>query len=400
MLGWPFEEIADARNDFNLNLTRYIDTSESEDLHDIHAHLNGGIPERDIDGDPNAIPPVPGLAAYWEVLPTLRNTLFKPNKHPGYADLAVETSEIKNTILDHPEFATFRDTIQGFFAQWRERNTPVMKAFDIDSKPKELITQIGEDLLDSFRKAPLLDPYDIYQHLMDYWAEELQDDTYEITADGWVAKPRRVLEEITSGKKKGQMKDKGWTCDLIPKPYIIARYFAQEQSHLEEMQADLESLISQQTELEEENGAEEGAFGDLEKINKGEVNKRWKEIKNDPESDEEAKVLKQWLSLDKQQSDLKKRIKDADAELDQLAYDQYEQLSLDEIKTLVVDDKWLTALEASIKNEMERVSQTLNGRVRQLAERYAVPLPEINEKIENLALSVESHFKNMGVAWS
>ena len=396
----PFEEIADARNDFNLNLPRYIDTSEPEDLHDIHAHLNGGIPERDIDGDLNAIPPVPGLAAYWRELPTLRDTLFKPNKHPGYADLAVETSEIKNTILEHPEFATFRDTIQGLFAQWRERNTPVMKAFDIDSKPKELVTQIGEDLLDTFRKAPLLDPYDIYQHLMDYWAEELQDDAYEITADGWVAKPRRVLEEITSGKKKGQMRDKGWTCDLIPKPYIIARYFAQEESHLEEMQAGLESLISQQTELEEENGAEEGAFGDLEKINKGEVTKRWKEIKSDPESDEEAKVLKQWLSLDKQQSDLKRRIKDADAELDRLAYDQYEQLSMDEIKTLVVDDKWLTTLEASVQGELERVSLTLTGRVWQLAERYASPLQQLTERVESLSARVDEHLRKMGAEWT
>src|SRR5690606_521051 len=131
----------------------------------------------------------------------------------------------------------------------------------------------SEDLLETFRKAPLLDPYDIYQHLMDYWAATLQDDAYEVAAEGWVAKPQRILEEVKAGKKKGEMKDKGWACDLIPKPYIVARYFAAQQQELDERQAELEGVLSQLSELEEEHGGEEGAFAELDKINKGEVAK-------------------------------------------------------------------------------------------------------------------------------
>ena len=395
----PFDEIADAKNDFNLNLPRYIDTSEPEDRHDIHAHLNGGIPERDIDGDPNAIPPMPGLAAYWQVFPALRRALFQPNRHPGYADPAVDATAIKSTILEHKEFARFRQQVIGLFNEWRQRNTPRLKAFGVDGQPKALITEVGEDLLDSFRRAPLLDPYDIYQHLMDYWYETLQDDAYEIAADGWVAKTRRIKEEITSGKKKGQMKDKGWTCDLLSKPYIVEHYFADQQAELDALQTEQETLASQLTELEKEHSGEDGAFAELDKINRGEVNKRLREIKKNPDYAEEAKILKQWSDLEKRQSELKKQIKEQDAELDQLAYEHYPKLNEADIKTLVVDHKWLTALEAAVQGELERVSQTLTSRVRQLTERYATPLPQITQRVEELSSKVDEHLKRMGVEW-
>lgn len=395
-----FDEIADPKNDFNLNLPRYIDTSEPEDQHDIHAHLNGGIPVRDIDGDPHAITPEPGLAAYWQIFPQLRQTLFRPNRHPGYADTAVDAAAIKPAILEHQEFAAFRQKVIGLFNDWRERNTPRLKGFGEDGQPKALITEVGEDLLDSFCNAPLLDPYDIYQHLMDYWYATLQDDAYEIAADGWVAKPRRVLEEITSGKKKGQLKDKGWTCDLLPKPYIVAHYFADQQAELDAFQTELDTLASQITELEEEHGGEDGAFAELEKINKGEVTKRLKEIKKDPDYADEATILKQWSDLEKRQGELKKQIKEQDAELDQLAHDKYPELTEAEIKTLVVDHKWLTALEAAVQGELERVSQTLTSRVRQLTERYTMPLPQITQRVEELSSKVDEHLRKMGVEWA
>ncbi|MBK1736050.1 type I restriction endonuclease subunit M [Halorhodospira abdelmalekii] len=396
----PFDEIADPKNDYNLNLPRYIDASEPEDRHDLHAHMNGGIPERDIDGDPAAIPPVPGLAAYWQVFPGLRRALFRTNGHPGYAELAVEVAAIRSTILEHEEFAAFRARIAALFDEWRSHNRPVLKGFDVDGQPKALITEIGEELLDTFRAAPLLDPYDIYQHLMDYWYETLQDDAYEIAADGWVAEPRRLLEEVKSGKKKGQMKDKGWTCDLIPKPYIVARYFSEQQAELDALQGEIDTVAAQLTELEEEHGGEDGAFAELDKINKGEVSKRLKEIKGDPEYTDEAKILKQWSQLDSRQSELKKQMKEAEAALDQLAYETYPELSEEEIKTLVVDDKWLAALETAVQDELERVSQTLTARVRQLAERYATPLPKLADEVESLSARVEEHLKTMGVAWS
>lgn len=498
----PFDEIADPKNDFNLNLPRYIDTSEPEDQHDIHAHLNGGIPLRDIDGDTHAIPPAPGLAAYWQVFPQLRQALFRPNRHSGYADPAVDAAAIKPAILEHPEFTTFCQEVIGLFNGWRGRNTPRLRAFGIDGQPKALITEVGEDLLDSFRHAPLLDPYDIYQHLMDYWYEALQDDAYEIAADGWVAKTRRIKEEITTGKKKGQMKDKGWTCDLLPKPYIVAHYFADQQAELDALQTELDTLASQITELEEEHGGEEGVLKDVStkseaqeafkqvlttvwqeeapkdsahyralieqatehaselrilansgyfeplRNNKGKLTQKSIQARLDETGDvEEHKTLKRYILLEKQlkatekkaaqiltsveiqyrerlhheplpeflndlyttvhyleliekQSRIKSQIREQDAELDQLAYNKYPELSETEIKTLVVDHKWLTALEAAVQGELERVSQTLTSRVRQLTERYATPLPQITQRVKELSSKVDEHLKKMEVEWA
>lgn len=112
----------------------------------------------------------------------------------------------------------------------------------------------------------------------------------------------------------------------------------------------------------------------------------------------EAKVLKQWITLDQQQSEPKSQIKTADAKLDQLAHDQYAKLSINEIKTLVVDDKWLAAITTAVQGELDRVSQTLTSRIRQLAERYATPLPTLLDEVSALSARVDKHLEKMGFA--
>ncbi|HET9117910.1 MAG TPA: class I SAM-dependent DNA methyltransferase, partial [Pseudonocardiaceae bacterium] len=239
----PFDEIADPKNYYNLNLPRYIDSTTPEDLQDIDGHLRGGIPERDLDA----------LAAYWRVLPGVRAALFEALR-PGYARLRLPIAEVKSAILGHAEFTTFQKKATEHFEDWRKTATRHPRAFDKDGHPKALIAALAEELLAAFHSAPLLDAYDVYQHLMDYWAETMQDDAYLIAADGWVAKPARIVET----DKKGKRKDKGWACDLVPKPLIVARYFAKEQVALDAKLAELEATTASLTELEEEHGGEEG----------------------------------------------------------------------------------------------------------------------------------------------
>lgn len=380
----PLDEIASEKNDYNLNLPRYIDSSEPEDLQDIDAHLNGGIPERDIDA----------FAADWQEMPGLRDALFAPER-PGYARLRQPVAEIRPVILAHPEFQRFRAKVETLFDKWRQAVTPLLTGIQPGDHPKALIRTVSETLLAAFQAAPLLDPYDIYQHLMDYWAESMQDDAYLIVADGWLAQPRRVLET----DKKGKTRDKGWTCDLLPKPFIVARYFAAEQAALDEKQAELESLASQIAELEEEQSGEDGVFSGFDKINAAQVKDRVREIGNDPDSAEELAVLEQWLKLDTQESALKKSVKTLDAELDAKAYSRYATLCEAEVKTLVVDDKWLAALQSAIAGELERVSQTLASRVRELALRYETPLPALVNEVAALSAKVEAHLRRMGAVW-
>lgn len=380
-----FDEIE--KNDYNLNLPRYIDASQAEDRQDIEAHLKGGIPAADIDA----------LAAYWAVCPQLRDALFAELR-PGYLQLRGTPAEIKRRIQEHPQFAAFLAGMSAHFAAWRQAWAPRLKALQAGFHPKELIVELGESLLAHYQDKPLVDAYDLYQHLLDYWAATLQDDAYLISADGWQAPTYRIIETSKQGKEK----DKGWACDLLPKPLIVAEYLAAEQAALDALDAELEGIAGQLAELEEEHAGEDDVFAGFDKINAAAVRDRIREIRDSGEEKsavDELKVLKTWLKLAADESELKKRSKEAAAALDAAAYARYPQLSAAEIQTLVVDRKWLATLEATLHAEIERVSQALSQRLRELAERYATPLPALNARADELEARVAAHLEKMGFAW-
>lgn len=81
-------------------------------------------------------------------------------------------------------------------------------------------------------------------------------------------------------------------------------------------------------------------------------------------------------------------------------FKQYPKLSNDEIKTLIVNDKWLATLESNIVAEIERVTQQMANRVKELEERYSEPLPTITQSVENLSDKVAGHLKAMGLEWA
>jgi len=372
------------KNEFNLNLPRYIDSQQAEDLQDIEGHLRGGIPVRDVDA----------LGSYWKVCPKVRGVLFKANRN-GYVDLAVEKSAIKSTIYEHPEFAAFVKNMNNHFVCWREKSAKTLKALQPGCHPKEVIARLSEDLLAHYGDKPLIDPYDIYQHLLDYWAETMQDDCYLIAADSWKVETYRIIET----DKKGREKDKGWTCDLVPKALVVARYHAKEQAAIDQIAAELEGVTATLAELEEEHGGEDGAFSELDKVNKLSVAAHLKEIMGDQGSKDEVAVLNDWLKLNTDEAELKKCLKDAEADLDAKALAKYTKLAEAEAKTLVVDDKWLAALDAAIRSETDRISQALTDRVKELAERYETPLPKMTRRVIGLETRVNQHLKRMGFAW-
>ncbi len=380
------------KNDFNLNLPRYIDSQQPEDLQDIAGHLQGGIPTAD----------VLALSRYWAVCPQLQAALFKPNR-PGYVDLAVDKHAIKATIHGHAEFAAFIAGMNAHFAAWRKHAALKLKALRPGLHPKVLIGELSESLLAHYQGQALTDAYDIYQHLMDYWGATMQDDAYQVAADGWQALPARVLEEKKN--KEGKLLkvvDKGWACDLVPKPLIVARYFAPQQAHIDTLSVQLESTSARLAELEEEHGGDDAVFAGYDKINAATVKDRIKEIQAaalDADAAAELVVLKQWLPLQGEAVALKKQHKDAEAALDTLAHDHYAKLSKAEVKVLVVDDKWLAALDAVIHGEMARMSQQITQRVKELAERYETPLPQVTGRVAELEAKVDGHLERMGFAW-
>jgi type I restriction enzyme M protein len=398
-------EISDPKNDFNLNLPRYIDSTEPEDVQDIDGHLRGGIPDRDIDA----------LDRYWQVIPGVRAALFK-KADPARRDYSrlkpalsvvegVAAGDIKAAIFGHAEFTAFNAAVTKLFAKWKAAKTPRLKGIDQGGKPKALIETLAEDLLATFEKARLLDPYDVYQHLMDYWAETMQDDVYLIVGDGWreAAKPRLIIEEKGSKTKEkpdfivGKLK---YRAELIPTALIIVRYFAAEQRTIEKMEAEVAATQQAMEEMVEEHSGEdgllEGAKNDKDKLTKTAVAVRLKEIKDDADAAEERKVLSDYLALTEKEAATSAKVKNAQEVLMAKVAARYGKLTEDEIKTLVVDDKWLATLAAAVQGELDRVSQALTGRIRELADRYATPLPQLTDGVAKLAARVDEHLKKMG----
>lgn len=395
----PLPEIEGPRNDFNLNLPRYIDSSEPEDIQDLDAHLRGGIPDRDVDA----------LERYWQVFPSVRAALFTKADHPGYSELKIPVSDIKGAIFSHPEFTSFNATVTKLFAKWRDKTANQLRGITKGDKPKALSEGIAENLLANFEKAPLLDAYDVYQHLMDYWAETMQDDVYMIVSEGWreAARPRLMVEDkdkkikdkpdFTLGKQK-------FKAELIPTPLLIARHFAAEQAVIEALESESAFISQAMEELAEENSGEDGLLEDV-KNDKGKITKvaatvRLKEIKSDPEAKDERKVLDEYLALLDREGAASAKSKAANEALTAKVAAKYGELTEDEIKTLLVDDKWLAAIATATQGELDRISQTLTGRIRELAERYARPLQQLTGEVVTIAALVDEHLRKMGRKWN
>lgn len=372
-------------NEYNLNIPRYIDSQSEEDIQDIEAHLLGGIPKLDIEA----------LSDYWQVYPTLQQDLFEVADRPGYLLLKIPASEVKTCIFAHPEFISYGEEIQAVFETWQFLHAPLLKAIQVGDKPKAIIHALSEDLLQAFAGKSLIDKYDVYQHLMTYWVESMRDDVYILVEDGWKAEPKAVMN------KKGAVID--YICELIPKELIINRYFQAEQAAIAELETKKDEIVRQQEELQEEHGGEEGMLtevtNDSGKITKANVSDRIKIIKNDTTFADELKVLKDYLKLSEQEAEISKQIKLLTQFLDKYVLTKYGDLTDDEIKTLVVDDKWMTTLRQAINSEMDRISQRLTQRIKELAERYDTPLPQLTSKVEELTSKVEGHLQKMGLVW-
>ena len=397
----PVAEIAKPANDYNLNIPRYIDSSEPEDLHDLDAHLNGGIPDRDIDA----------LDAYWTIFPSLRQALFESNGRAGYSETRVETRQVKDTVLDHGEFKSYAERVTAIVNAWCETQERLLWGLDVNARPRTVIDTLSEDLLARFVDLPLLSAYDVYQRLMGYWDDVMQDDIYLIAADGWIeaAQPRGIIEDKEKKIKETPdliIKRKKYKMDLVPPALIVARYFATKQAVVDSLQVKQETVSRELEEFVEEHIGEDGlledAVNDKGKVTKDGVKGRLKTIQDDDEleSDEEREALTRCLALIDAESKAGKAIKEAQAALDQRVLSSYATLTEAEIKTLVVEDKWFASIRSAVEGEVQRLTQQLAGRVKELEERYARPLPELEHEVEELSARVEGHLKKMGVVWA
>lgn len=379
----PLSEIE--ANDYNLNIPRYIDTQEEEDIQDLEAHLQWWIPTSDIDS----------LAPFWQAYHTMRQSLFTPLRD-WYVSLIPDQDSVRDTIFSHPEFVSYRQELDTLFNDWKASIIPQLEAINDDTRPKKLIHSLWESILQQYASRSLIDEYVIYQHLMDYREETMKDDAYMIVENGRETKPYRVIVK----DKKGKEKDKGRACDLLPKSYIVNAFFAEQQTSIQELEQKKETVSAQLEEQASEHSWEDGFLAevtsDTGNISKWAITKRIKEIKNDADSNEELTVLTQYSILLDEEKDLKKQIKDADVELDILAYRKYDELTSEQVKELVIHSKWIATLADTISTQIDNISQNLANRIGELAQRYESPLPVLEESVEDYEKKVHEHLTQMG----
>lgn len=398
----PFSEIAD-KNEFNLNIPRYIDSSEPEDIHDLDAHLNGGVPVVDVKA----------LQDYWDVFPTLKDTLFsEEQERDGYANALVEAKDIKATILSHGEFTSFRNNSLGLFEGWKAAHLDALNSIKVGEKPKDLIFALSEDLLNRFANADLLSKYDIYQILMNYWRDVMQDDVFMISQDDWaVANVARLLVPVKDKKGKNVYKEDAdfefgtaktkqkYKSDILPPKLVIQRYFAAEQAAIDALQADIDVATQTLESYVEENSGEDGCL-DEAKNDKGNVaQKSLNQCIKDASDEDDISTFKSCLALVKAEAAAKKKHKDEKLLLDKSVFEKIKIIPTNELKELIVHDKWLATIASGIKDEIVRMTQQLANRVKLLEERYADTLPSLDNDVVDYSARVEGHLKKMGLSW-
>ena len=391
----PNEEIK-IKNAYNLNIPRYIDSSEPEDLQNLEAHLHGGIPTADVDS----------MEKYWTHFTNLKKKLFSPLRD-GYYKLNIDKNDVRSTVYADEEFSVYAEQIDAAFDSWRQEVDAGLRTIDDSVESKKYIIELSELLISKFENIALVDKYDVYQVLLSYWQETMADDVFVLVQDGYEAgRETEDVYEVMEDKKtkKEKRKYKGWNGKLIPKSLIEAQYFSAERAKIDEAQAVVDETQSKLEKMVDEQTAEDGVLfdclNDNNAVDAKKVNDRIKELKKSAPDSEEYRTLCEYMKLCDKVKQYAKIAKELNIALDETCKEKYPLLSMDEIKELLVNRKWYYTIFAGIKALYITTSHEIAGRITELAERYENTLPELESELETYEAKVKAHLERMGFVWN
>lgn len=399
----PFDEIIN-KNSYNLNIPRYIDSTEKEDLQSIEAHLYGGIPQDDIDNIPH----------FWNVFPNLKNQIFGEYSK-GFYKLLIQKDDVHKTISENIEFLEYNKKVNNTYNEWKKIANPVLTNLNSTDSNKEIILNLSEEILEKFSKLELLDKYDVYQVLLAYWNETMNDDVLLIIQDELGYNLAKITDDIkeepkeSKKAKKDSAKEKkpkepkiiGWEGRLIPKQIVLDAFFALEQKEIEKAEEKLSQTESEFEEFIEENSDENGYFtdymGDDEKIDSKKITSRIKLLTKEKKTqNEEYKILNNYVDYESSIKSQKKHITELKKVLDDNCRNRYETFTDAEIKDLLVNRKWYKVIDDGIQNLYITVANHLTKRIVELYERYENTLSELNTKLAEEEKVVFGHLTQMG----
>lgn len=363
------------REEYNLNIPRYIDSSEEEVLEDIRAHLMGGIPEQDIEK----------LNKYWKIAPNLRNKLFKKNKREGYVDLTIDKELINEEISKSKEFINYFEELIDKVLKWEKENENVLYNVNSKTRVKNLIVELSNKILKIFEDDKLIDKYDAYEFLMEYYNNTLKDDLYLIVENGWI--PKLVYGQ----DKNGKIKKNEFDSDLLPKNIVIKEYFEEYSYKLDKLNNELNDLILEFNQTVEENIGDESIFNDEEKVNEKLIRDKIKE-----EVEENIVILQELLDNLSKQKEIKKNIKMVQEELNNLVVKKYNSLDKNKSKELIIYKKWFKDLEKNFGDMYVDIIYNLSKKITIEVEKYENTLSYLIKETSDLESLVLEDLERMG----
>lgn len=371
-------------NDYNLNIPRYVTPEDKEIQQDIYAHLHGGLPAHDVDVV---------MSSLWEACPTLKDNLFKKEEN-SYYSLVPDVDKISDTINNDPSYIKQNELYAAVIEKWCKAISEDMYAeVQEECEPKMLIAQWGEKLLaEAKRELKLVSPYNVYEILMNYWAETMQDDCYMVSRDGWKV-------NLVETKKKSTFED--MECDLLPVPVVINEYYTDELGKIVEKRSELEQINAEIVAVPEDNvdAFDEGLYEMLEKVNEANVKKAVAAAKkNLVDADSETvKVWNKYLELCSKKKEISKAISALVDDLTNKVKSEYSKLAPDDVQALVIEKKWIAEIKRGCISEIVRVSESISNQTSLLNRRYAIPLPKIEDELREISAEVNGFLISMGI---
>ena len=392
----PNDEIK-VKNDYNLNIPRYIDSSKPEDLQDIDAHLHGGIPAVDVDS----------MERYWTLFPKLKEKLFSPLRD-GYYKLNIDKDDVRSTVYADEEFSAYAERIDLAFGAWMNDVDNGLRNIDEFVEIKKYIVELSEILIAKYADIELVDQYDVYQVLLSYWQEVMADDVFVLVQDGYEAgRETEDIYEISEDKKtkKEKKKYKGWEGKLIPKALVENHFFSFERAKVNAAQDIVDECQRYLDELIEEHSGEDGELSEYISEDKStldikKITAEIKKLSKTTQGIDENSVLYRAFDYSDSVKEYGKIVKKLNLALDEKCKEKYSQLTIEEIKTLLVDCKWYYNIFEGIKALYVTTSHEIAGRVSELAERYEDTLPSLEDEMESYETKVKAHLERMGFKWN
>lgn len=368
------------KNEYNLNIPRYVDSSEAAESWDIYASMFGGLPLSEIDE----------LEEYWNAFPELKATLFE-NTSAAYCRLTVQ--DVKKAIKEHKDVCSFEENYRAAFYDFDKylSDELIGKMTTLNISKEE--TTLSSNIFERLQDIPLVDKYEAYQLLDDDWTK-IAVDLEIIQTEGFEA-TKRVDPNMVIKKKDGKEQEvqEGWVGRIIPFDLIQNTLLADDKATLKTKENRLSEITSEYEELfdlltEEE---KECDFAGEDGFVNAEIKKALKSDSLEPETKER---LSKVAALNAEEKELKAALKKEAGLLEGKTKSTIEGLSDEQVIELL-EEKWINPLIQSLMKLPDIIVNGLVTKIEALAKKYETTFAEVETQIADTEATLSSMIDNL-----